>query len=58
MSQQIQENWNNALHSVQQPWIKAGYQQEKQLNSYKLMEIEQLSIEWGKKGEGRNKEIN
>jgi hypothetical protein len=49
-SQQIQENWNNSLHTIIPPWLKAGYQQQE---GYKFMETKILIIEW-KMSQGRN----
>ena len=44
--QQIQEEWNNLLHSNRSPWTKAGLQQQKQQKSHIFMESEQLSVQW------------
>ena len=43
-SQQTQENWNTALHSIWAPSIKGGYKQQQK--AYKLMGTEQLTTEW------------
>lgn len=37
----VQENWNNSVSPNWPPWINAGYQQQKQVKGYKLMETEQ-----------------
>lgn len=42
------------MHPTRPPQFKAGYQQQKQQKYYKLMETEQLSIEW-KMAQDRNK---
>ena len=33
------------LFSIRPPWIKGGYQQQKQQKTYTLVETQQLSIE-------------